>query len=122
MNAHKIDAILDDLNEVSGIDGIILANEKVEIIRQKWNSDSAALEQFQSLIKNAVEIIQAFAGEISHAKLDSMLHEGTFGKIFIIAMPEHNLIVIIFGNSTLNVGMAKATVDQYAKSSSSQKL
>jgi len=103
------DSIMTKLDDISGSKGCMIVTRDGEIIASKLDKGFAQ-EKVAALSADAVGVVNKVIAECNFGKPDTMVIEGTGGKFATVAAEKGGTFIIILGDKSMNVGMAKMSL------------
>jgi len=104
-----LDGILAKLDDISGSKGCMIVTKEGEVIASRMGKEFAQ-DKVAALAADAVTVINKVIAECNFGKPDTMVIEGTGGKFATVAAEKGGSFIILLGDKSMNVGMAKMSL------------
>ena len=107
---EALDNILSELSRIEGSEGAAIITRDGMIVASKFDKKYAE-DKMAALISQAVSTAVKVINEAKFGSIDTMLIEGTDGKLALISTPNGELLIALVGNRDMNIGMARVSLD-----------
>jgi len=97
----EIDAFLDTIYKIPGLDGILLVNKEGLVAESRWPEDSAP-DEFGAVVREIEATIQTQIGLTRFGTYENLLIEAK--DLTICVIPLKNSMLLIKGNAKFNLG------------------
>ena len=108
---ETIDRILGTVSQVDGSFGATLVSADGMVIASRLDKRFTE-EKMAALTAASVHTAQKVIDEAGFGDADTMLIEGTEGKMCLIYNPKNGIFLCLLGDKTLNIGMARLALDE----------
>lgn len=105
-NSH-FSSFLDSMEQVNNFKGGVIVNKKGTIVADNFKDFSRA-EQIAALTSDTLNNTIGFTREGRTGRFRNILLEGSFGKIYVIALNTSGYYAAITGTKGMNIGMINA--------------
>ena len=111
LKEKQIDSILDALGEIGNSHGGAVVGSDGIVLAARMDPRYPA-EKIAALTSQAVSVCNKVVEEAKFGVPDTMVIEGTQGKMCIINSPKKKFFIVLLGGPELNLGMARLALDE----------
>ncbi len=107
---EMLDKILNELTRIEGSEGAAIVGIDGMVIASKLDKKFAQ-DKMAALISHTVMTANKVLTEAALGKPDSVIIEGTDGKVVLMASEKAKVFIFVIGTKDMNLGMARIILD-----------